>query len=1347
MREALDDIPMQTPGFRTSGMRRDPVAILRQMVANSQRQEAAAIAPPATSRDGKRPRSGSGPATEPKRLKMVEEPKRPGRENFKDIWQLKEPRPCCVQVGLTEELIIGSTQRAKLGYSVRVYLDGGKYGEPAVTLEIKINTTGKDLGKDKYDKTCTVTWEPGVMVDGQWMMEDAAWVSPRQLESTVKDPTRRELIEETCFPAEVRATLRSKWEKGNIMLFKFQSNVPKSTEWDPHWTDQLAREDANSVNSAMTGLFNTRHTSAQVAIFFVAQQAGATRVGDHILDYLVDATAKHLPPLVQYMDEQMKPILDYSLPSVDGIGTGMYVNYPTKPTPSGQRVRDVASKKMFHNFPLRHNWNKISSFAIIQGVPVVREMQHARGLHEPLEKSWHHIFLQTLPVFQSDGRAIKLDSKMDHSFWAGVRMTRDPVTGLKEDIPKPGTTVLLDINNADGNNPHVRDPKGFWYGRVQVKGRVWHQTNGTDFCIFVTKPRTSKIRGEKFYSKNRMLDNSKLLLARLEVRTNLTPQIRNLNAFKKFCDEDFHGALLDEMRLALWAEPNRADPDTFADLTLGPQGKTSAENRRKYMQHVDEVTATASLNASQESVLRSPCKMRRNITCVTGPAGAGKSKTITNEMIGLTKIGHKILLVAGSNVAVDANAVATWSAMSTDQRSGPNAIKLLRLETDAAEKAARLSKMSYADYAGIPEEQLGNPSEYAEPESAQDNPAIRNTLERIVSEFASREKALETCLQQYKDVNEAYQAVKKIDTLRKSNVPVATTLDYRIWEIVDKCRRDAEAKYAAARETMGPEEFSKLYNASEISMEQFDDCAKYRTYMSNYMKNRGKLTGTERTAFETEHDHLVSQVLKETDILFTTCSNAGGELLTSDNTFSPTMIFCDEASQVSIPEICVPLTTFTKWECLVLVGDSLQFNPTVTSTVVNEFGPNARLSPLALLQEKGFPTILLDEQYRMAPALSQFPRAQFYDGKGLKDSQKVKSDNDVRETIRGWTLQIPDVHGYKGKGTEYLVVDIPYGCSRQEPNGTSLVNYANATVVIIIIERLLKEKAIKPSMFKVLCYYEGQVRLINRMIREDLESDENVKKAIVVTTVDSFRGKEGQIVILDTVVARDLLLSYVGKPAGKKPATETPNDSSDDDSGQESEIRWASVPKHVRDQNRLHIGLTRGIDSTIVLCQTGLLRSTAKFARGKRYNCLVNMVSDAANRKCLAVNRQLDMHPDAVHYRESAGVTDAELARREDEQENPDFVKQCIGYWKSSCRRKQPSAFNKPDIYHTSKGDTTRPIGNRELAARADKHDKEVAEKKKLPEEEDGQLDPALRAYESEYPPLPGAKGDEMDID
>ena len=87
-------------------------------------------------------------------------------------------------------------------------------------------------------------------------------------------------------------------------------------------------------------------------------------IGQYVLGHLRQATESRFPPLVQYMNEEPKPILDYSLPTIDVIGDGMYVNYPTRTLPSGQKVKDLAGKKSYHVMGLRHNWNAISSFEI-----------------------------------------------------------------------------------------------------------------------------------------------------------------------------------------------------------------------------------------------------------------------------------------------------------------------------------------------------------------------------------------------------------------------------------------------------------------------------------------------------------------------------------------------------------------------------------------------------------------------------------------------------------------------------------------------------------------------------------------------------------------------------------------------------------------------------------------------------------------------------------------------------------------------------------------------------------------------------------------------------------------------
>ena len=83
----------------------------------------------------------------------------------------------------------------------------------------------------------------------------------------------------------------------------------------------------------------------------------------------------------------------------------------------------------------------------------------------------------------------------------------------------------------------------------------------------------------------------------------------------------------------------------------------------------------------------------------------------------------------------------------------------------------------------------------------------------------------------------------------------------------------------------------------------------------------------------------------------------------------------------------------------------------------------------------------------MNPARSRFPREQSYDNKGLLDADVVKMDNEVRQAMRQIFYDI-GVTGDSGHGSEYVVVSVRHGRSRVEYNGTSLVNHANADVIV-----------------------------------------------------------------------------------------------------------------------------------------------------------------------------------------------------------------------------------------------------------------------------------------------------------
>ena len=60
-----------------------------------------------------------------------------------------------------------------------------------------------------------------------------------------------------------------------------------------------------------------------------------------------------------------------------------------------------------------------------------------------------------------------------------------------------------------------------------------------------------------------------------------------------------------------------------------------------------------------------------------------------------------------------------------------------------------------------------------------------------------------------------------------------------------------------------------------------------------------------------------------------------------------------------------------------------------------------------------------------------------------------------------------------GKGSEYVVIDVPNGVSRVELNGTSLAIHANAEYIIAMIEKRVRSQAIKARMIKILAYYQG----------------------------------------------------------------------------------------------------------------------------------------------------------------------------------------------------------------------------------------------------------------------------------
>ena len=115
------------------------------------------------------------------------------------------------------------------------------------------------------------------------------------------------------------------------------------------------------------------------------------------------------------------------------------------------------------------------------------------------------------------------------------------------------------------------------------------------------------------------------------------------------------------------------------------------------------------------------------------------------------------------------------------------------------------------------------------------------------------------------------------------------------------------------------------------------------------------------------------RILDSADVICCTCVTAGNIKL-KDRQFACAVI--DEAAQCSEAMCMIPIAAGCRQ--VVFVGDHKQLSPTVLSQEALVMGFNVSL--YERLIEQGCKPLLLNKQYRMHPAISKFPSAQFYGG-------------------------------------------------------------------------------------------------------------------------------------------------------------------------------------------------------------------------------------------------------------------------------------------------------------------------------------------------------------------------------
>ena len=254
-----------------------------------------------------------------------------------------------------------------------------------------------------------------------------------------------------------------------------------------------------------------------------------------------------------------------------------------------------------------------------------------------------------------------------------------------------------------------------------------------------------------------------------------------------------------------------------------------------------------------------------------------------------------------------------------------------------------------------------------------------------------------------------------------------------------------------------------------------------------------------RSHLMAETRHCISEVCKTILRTAPVCvaSCVGAHQLLEDGSDVPfPLVVVDEAAQTTEPGLLCALAA-VKAEQAVFVGDTRQLPPTVASES-SEVRDNLGVSPMARLELKGVEQRTLNTQYRMAPALLEYPSRYFYDGR-VTCANEIMNDR-------------PPPLGFSWPRSDAPLAFIQVGSNLEvthEFGGKS--NPVEAALIADAVLGLVQAGDVEPREVAVISPYSKQVQRLRFEI-----AARNIRD-VRVGTVDSFQGQETDVVLFSAV--------------------------------------------------------------------------------------------------------------------------------------------------------------------------------------------------------------------------------------
>ena len=235
---------------------------------------------------------------------------------------------------------------------------------------------------------------------------------------------------------------------------------------------------------------------------------------------------------------------------------------------------------------------------------------------------------------------------------------------------------------------------------------------------------------------------------------------------------------------------------------------------------------------------------------------------------------------------------------------------------------------------------------------------------------------------------------------------------------------------------------------------------------------------------------ILNEIVDRVDVVCATCVGSAQRSI-SHRAFA--VVLVDESSQCMEPACLIPVLHGASK--LILLGDHMQLPPTIISQSSGR--GEMLLSLFERLVQRGLQPCLLDTQYRMHPAIVEFPSDHFYSGR----IQSHTSVNAIQPAAGvPWLDHSRPLLFLNCFGTEMSTVESSLYNKNEQQIVCQLVGFINK-----YHNKLGKgEDALDVG---VISPYIAQVRALRRALPRSVE----------VATVDGFQGREKDVIIVSTV--------------------------------------------------------------------------------------------------------------------------------------------------------------------------------------------------------------------------------------